>query len=334
MPRDVGREVCSTTRYCYDQAIVTDIYYFSGTGNSLFVARQLADRLSNARLVPIVASLDACSDNRDDDNKRAPNGGASALPEPTGGERGVPATSKSDAVGIVFPVHALTIPIVVRKFLRRFRGGGGTPYVFAVATREGTMFRGFPAMDRLLRRHGMRLDAAFILRMWNNESRHANYVVPSKEAIAAIEAELAPRFDDIADCATARREHLVPDTEVTNPLPFGPLKNRLVESIVVGGIRLAEHIGGVQYFYADASCTRCGICEKVCLSGKITSVDKAPVWRRDVLCYMCFACLNFCPAKAVQIKDIPGVKSFTKTNGRYPHPYATVKDIATQKKLP
>jgi formate hydrogenlyase subunit 6/NADH:ubiquinone oxidoreductase subunit I len=46
---------------------------------------------------------------------------------------------------------------------------------------------------------------------------------------------------------------------------------------------------------------------------------------------MCFACLNFCPVKAVQISDIPGVKSMTKENGRYPHPYASVDDMINQK---
>ncbi len=47
---------------------------------------------------------------------------------------------------------------------------------------------------------------------------------------------------------------------------------------------------------------------------------------------MCYACLNFCPAQSVQINDIPGiVKSYTRTNGRYSHPYATVKDIAREK---
>jgi len=59
--------------------------------------------------------------------------------------------------------------------------------------------------------------------------------------------------------------------------------------------------------------------------------DKRPVWQKDVFCYMCFACLNFCPKQAVQIDSIPGVKSFTRENGRYPHPYAATDDLAAQK---
>ena len=94
---------------------------------------------------------------------------------------------------------------------------------------------------------------------------------------------------------------------------------------------VSEYIGGVNYFCSDSKCKGCGTCEKVCLSGKIKMSDKKPVWQKNVFCYMCYACVNFCPAQSVQINDIPFVKSYTRENGRYPHPYATAKDIAGQK---
>jgi MinD superfamily P-loop ATPase len=94
---------------------------------------------------------------------------------------------------------------------------------------------------------------------------------------------------------------------------------------------ISEYIGGVNYFYHDNKCNGCGICEKVCLSKKIKIVEKKPIWQRNVLCYMCFACLNYCPKKSVQVKNIPGVRSYTTENSRYPHPYAAVNDISAQK---
>jgi heterodisulfide reductase subunit A-like polyferredoxin len=96
---------------------------------------------------------------------------------------------------------------------------------------------------------------------------------------------------------------------------------------------VSEAIGGVNYFYADSGCTGCGVCERVCPSRKIRLNEKRPAWQPSVLCYMCFACLNFCPAHSVQIRSIPGVKSRSTENGRYPHPYATIKDIAAQKEF-
>jgi len=58
-----------------------------------------------------------------------------------------------------------------------------------------------------------------------------------------------------------------------------------------------------------------------------------PAWRKDVPCHMCYACLNFCPKRSVQIKGIRGVaRSFSPDSGRYSHPYATANDIAAQKR--
>jgi len=108
--------------------------------------------------------------------------------------------------------------------------------------------------------------------------------------------------------------------------------NKFLEKAVLGGMEIAPLTGGVNYFSADEKCSGCGICEKVCLSEKIKMKDKRPVWSKKQLCYMCYACVNFCPAQAIQVEDIPFVKSFTRQNGRYSHPYAKVKDMEAQKK--
>jgi len=74
------------------------------------------------------------------------------------------------------------------------------------------------------------------------------------------------------------------------------------------------------YFYSDSKCTGCGICEKVCPSQKITMEGNKPLWQRNVDCYMCYACLNFCPTEAIQIYLKIYMKSYTPERGRYPHP--------------
>lgn len=67
------------------------------------------------------------------------------------------------------------------------------------------------------------------------------------------------------------------------------------------------------------------------MTGPIFAIRR-PAWRRDVLCHMCYACLNYCPKRSVQIKGSCGVvRSFTAVNARYSHPYATAKEIAAQK---
>ncbi|MGE5485867.1 MAG: 4Fe-4S dicluster domain-containing protein [Ignavibacteriales bacterium] len=67
----------------------------------------------------------------------------------------------------------------------------------------------------------------------------------------------------------------------------------------------------------------CGVCQRVCPSRKIAPVNKKPVWHTHVRCYMCYACLNYCPQHSVQIKSKVWMKSYTEKNARYFHPYAT-----------
>jgi len=105
----------------------------------------------------------------------------------------------------------------------------------------------------------------------------------------------------------------------------------VLEHLVRLGMAYSEYDGAKDYFYSDSKCIGCGICEKVCLSEKIKLVDKKPAWQRNVKCYLCYACLNYCPAHSIQIKSKIYMKSYTEENERYCHPYATANDIAGQK---
>lgn len=272
-----------------------EIYYFTGTGNSLFAAREMQKRLTDARLIPIASLIHQ--------------------------ER---IETRGEVIGLVFPVQALTIPILVKRFLRK-ANFSSAKYIFAVATRYSTVFRGFEAMDRLLKRQGRKLDAHCLVNMGHSDSRHEGYVVPGEEEIRSLEEAALKKLDAFADKVNRRNPSREVDTE------FSVRPGRAVQKLALWSMAVSETIGGVNYFYADSRCTGCGVCERVCPSRKIRLNEKRPVWDRNVLCYMCFACLNFCPARSVQIRSIPGVKSGSTENGRYPHPYATIKDIAAQK---
>ncbi|MGG6313934.1 hypothetical protein [Paenibacillus macerans] len=62
------------------------------------------------------------------------------------------------------------------------------------------------------------------------------------------------------------------------------------------------------------------------MSGKIEQKDGKPYWKEETECCFCFACINYCPRKAIQIRK---TKSMAK--GRYRHPQYTAHDIARQK---
>lgn len=281
----------------------TEIYFFSGTGNSLFVARELQKKIPDSVIIPIVSLLDKDVIQTD-----------------------------AKTIGMVFPCHALTIPIVIKRFLKKINLQSAE-YLFAIATRYGTVFRGFDIIEKILKKKKKHLNSRFILNMCHNEAPRSekNYIVPSKSDILQIETIVLQKIDKISNTIVNKNTFLEKDENVivksSSNLIIGVLKEKLIVSLM----SISEYIGGVNYFYHDDKCNGCGICEKVCLSGKIRTVDGKPVWQKDVLCYMCYACVNYCPRMSIQIGDIPGVKSYTAENGRYPHPYATVNEISAQK---
>jgi ferredoxin len=280
-----------------------EIYYFSGTGNSLFVAKELQKRIPDSKVIPMVGLLH---------------------------QEVIQTTGKS--IGFVFPVHALTIPIAVKRFLKKtdFRSA---EYIFAIATRGGTFFRGFEKMTRILKKKNKRLDAQFILNMYMNDPRDEQYQSPTADEISVLESAVLERLDSIQTIIVDRKISREKDSDYPIDFSYHPFINYLLEKFVLFAMTVSEYIGGVNYFEPDSKCTGCGICEKVCLSGKIKMMDKKPLWQKKVLCYMCYACVNFCPEQSVQINDIPGVKSHTRKSGRYSHPFATVKDIAGEKQI-
>lgn len=280
-----------------------EIYYFSGTGNSLFVARELQKKVPDSAIIPIVSLL----------NKDV-------------------IQTNGKTIGIIFPCHALTIPIAVKRFIKKI-DVQSAEYIFAIATRYGTEFRGFNIIEKLLKKKNKHLNSQFILNMCHNEAPRSqkNYIVPSKSDVLQIESTVLQKIDQISNVIKAQSSFIEKDENVIIKSSSNPTIGFLIEKFVVSAMNFSEYIGGVNYFYHDNKCNGCGICEKVCLSKKIIITEKEPVWQRNVLCYMCYACLNYCPQKSVQVDNIPGVKSYTTENDRYPHPYATINDISAQK---
>ncbi|MFH0856069.1 MAG: EFR1 family ferrodoxin [Candidatus Omnitrophota bacterium] len=111
------------------------IYYFSATGNSLVVARDLAKELDGAIISPIVKALA-----RDD---------------------------LSDIVAVVFPVYMFGLPLIVAEFLKKLELKPSA-YIFTVATFGGLAGRAHSMAKEILRNRGIELAAGFSVRMPGN----------------------------------------------------------------------------------------------------------------------------------------------------------------------
>ena len=116
----------------------TILYWFSGTGNSLHLARRLAEGVGDAELVPIARAM------RADEPPRL-----------------------AERVGLVFPVYAWGPPAIVHRFIDRL-DAHGKPYVFAAFTCGGSAGSTSAITRKLLRRRGLDLAAAWSVRMVEN----------------------------------------------------------------------------------------------------------------------------------------------------------------------
>jgi len=149
----------------------TEIYYFTGTGNSLAAARSIAASLGETRLVPIASLTDQ-----------------PAI---------VPGAGR---VGIVCPVYDAGLPRIVAEFLERLDLTAAA-YRFGIVTLGGTGISALRQIDRIVtRKNGRGLDAAFLVRMPGNFPPVARIAPPAKQRdiLAAAEGRLGEIARSIA----------------------------------------------------------------------------------------------------------------------------------------
>jgi ferredoxin len=115
----------------------TVIFYYTGTGNSLWVGRNIAAAVPSAEVVSIVTAMEKNS---------------------------WPAL---ESVGIVFPVHAWGLPPRIIEFARRANVTRES-YIFGVATHAGQVSDTLLQLKRKLHARGLRLSAGFEVKMPSN----------------------------------------------------------------------------------------------------------------------------------------------------------------------
>ena len=153
----------------------TAIYYFSGTGNSLVVARDLARALKDAEAVPMVKAL-----------KVAP-------------------PAEPEAVGFVYPVYMFGLPLLVADFLRKVTIRPDA-YLFSVATFGGLPGRPHSLAQEILSRRGLSVSCGFSVLMPGNYTPFYGAIARDKQEkmfaqkemkVRAIAAHLAQRTKNL-----------------------------------------------------------------------------------------------------------------------------------------
>jgi ferredoxin/flavodoxin len=293
----------------WEMAMTTEVYYFSGTGNSLAVAREIAKGLGGELL---------------------------SMPAAVRRQRVEP---RADCVGLVFPVYLAQlygVPLIVERFVTRLVGIE-KKYIFAVATCGGyESFNALPALKnlaKLVRARGGRIAAEHSVRLPMNNLDYSHIPIPiNKDQDLMFERchrKVAAICDDI------RRERRMRYGIAKSVLNWAmtPLY-RMLEAAYLKELRkYAGELEGSNVGFRDLipridksikcddQCDGCGTCAQVCPAENIAMSEDRPTWLHH--CEMCLACAEWCPRRAVH--------HCMRADGNfYHHPEVKVSDMLRQ----
>ena len=152
----------------------TTIYYFTGTGNSLKIAKDLAKRIENSELVPMARFVDQDH-----------------------------IVAKAQSVGFVHPLYYYGLPRLVSEFIEKI-DLGGVNYLFSVITSGFPNGMGLKQTDELLAGKGKMLDAGFYVKM------PTNYIIGFNPPAGKAQQKLFERAENkvqrIVDTVSAREK--------------------------------------------------------------------------------------------------------------------------------
>lgn len=244
------------------------IFYFSGTGNSLWVAKEL-NKAFNEKLISIADELNNSSNNLTYN------------------------LQSDEKIIFVFPVHSWGPAVLIPKFIRKMTL---TNYVnqpvSVICTCGDECGYTDKIMRKVLERKSLRLTAAYSLKMPNNYILLPGFDTDSKE-VESEKLQQAPLLlqeivENIHQIQNGRNY-------TTGSLPI--LKSDIIYPL------FCKFALKKNSFYATDQCISCGLCEEICPTKTISMYDGKPQWEKST-CVQCLACIHRCPQRAIEYGNI------------------------------
>jgi ferredoxin len=270
----------------------TEIYYFSGTGNSLVTARNIAEKM-NGKLISIPSVMDQKSIKTD-----------------------------AEVIGIVFPVYYATndcgIPLIIGRFIRKLEHID-SKYLFAVCTSGYMPGETIENLSKLIQSRGAKLAAGFTVTMSNK--------ILTREKQLKMFNSWKKKIEVIYENVRVRKKSKLETRGILGKLLFTPLL-LIIKPVFLSRYKRLSNSSRLPFnklipladrsFQYDEKCNGCGICTRVCPVNNIKMVENRPFWQHH--CENCYACYGWCPEEAIH-GDI------VSYNERYHHPEAEISDM-------
>lgn len=236
------------------------IAVFSGTGNSLWVARRLAAATGDTLYIL-----------------------------PLGHD--VPAPQAARRVIWVFPVYSWGVPPAVYAIIKDIDiEGADRCEHFAVMTCGDDAGYADRMWTRMIERRGWRAAGAWTVQMPNTYVLMKGFDVDPADVAAAKLRDAAPRTDAVAAAILGRKPGDKPAADVLRGR-FARIKTGVIYPWFV------RHAMSPRPFHSLDSCVGCGLCASTCPMGNINMDGRRPRWADR--CALCLRCYHICPSHAV-----------------------------------
>jgi ferredoxin len=236
------------------------ILYFSGTGNSLQVAKDISNELEKVELYKLTSLAN---------------------------EEEIKIESR--ILGIVFPVYYARLPLIVEELVRKLELSKDT-YVFAVATYGGAVADVLIKLNNILQNGGRILNSGFLIHMpANNIFAYNPSVGKRKNKIFKREKR---NVKEISDIIKERKDYKCELSKLMIDIVIDRILIKVTDKIMEN-FRIRD-----EKFWINAKCNSCRLCERICPVNNIEFNSNKPVWKHK--CEQCTACIQYCPKEAIQ----------------------------------
>ena len=226
------------------------VFYYSGCGNSKFIAQSIAEAFDEKMVF---------------------------IPEAQRNGDFEYSLAEKEMIGFVFPIYSWRSPHLVDEFVEKLKLNGKPSYVWTAVTCGDNVGETEKLFRKELEKIGLYLNAAFCFKMPNT---YVNMIGMNVDKPEVAEEKIAKAKEKLPNVIDMIKNHAEYSDMIKGAFPR--FKSNVIGS---GFYKWASD----EPFFSTDGCIACGMCAKVCPMQNITLENGRPVWHGNCnTCDACY----------------------------------------------